>query len=150
NNKSLHVKGGLKSSHDGRKGTKRRKFVKKRAPFHAKQEAELIYTGSTNALARAITLVQSKNVADRKQAQALLQEVMQKTGNSIRIGISRVPGAGKSTMIETFGMMLCEMAYKVAVLAIDPSSSLTGGSLLGNTTDTENESNQLECYNRPT
>src|SRR5699024_12082138 len=76
-------------------------------------------------------------VADRKQAQALLQEVMPKTGNSIRIGISGVPGAGKSTFIETFGMMLCEMGYKVAVLAIDPSSSLTGGSVLGDKTRME-------------
>ena len=149
NNKSLHVKGGLKSSHDGRKGTKRRKFVKKRAPFHAKQEAELIYTGSTNALARAITLVESKNVADRKQAQALLQEVMPKTGNSIRIGISGVPGAGKSTFIETFGMMLCEMGYKVAVLAIDPSSSLTGGSVLGDKTRMEKLSMHPRAFIRP-
>src|SRR5699024_10320902 len=137
NNKSLHVKGGLKSSHDGRKGTKRRKFVKKRAPFYAKQEAELIYTSSTNALARAITLDESKNVADRKQAQAVLKEVMPKTGNSIGIGISVFRGAGKSNFIETIGMMLCEMGYKVAVLAIDPSSSLTGGSVLGDKTRME-------------
>src|SRR5699024_12108223 len=86
---------------------------------------------------------------DRKQAQALLQEVMPKTGNSIRIGISGVPGAGKSTFIETFGMMLCEMGYKVAVLAIDPSSSLTGGSVLGDITRMEILSMNTRAFIRP-
>src|SRR5699024_9041097 len=149
NNKSLHVKGGLKSSHDGRKGTKRRKFVKKRAPFHAKQEAELIYTGSTNALARAITLVESKNVADRKQAQALLQEVMPKTGNTTQIGFRRFTCAEKITFIKPSALMLCKIRYTAAVLSVDSSCSLSGGIILGDKTRLEKLSMHPRAFIRP-
>jgi LAO/AO transport system kinase len=71
------------------------------------------------------------------------------TGNSIRIGITGVPGAGKSTFIETFGESLCEQGYKVAVLAVDPSSTVTGGSILGDKTRMENLSRNPNAYVRP-
>ncbi|MHC4848198.1 MAG: methylmalonyl Co-A mutase-associated GTPase MeaB, partial [Planctomycetota bacterium] len=79
--------------------------------------------GNRTQLARAITLVESTKPEDREQAQELLQRLMPTTGNAVRIGISGVPGVGKSTFIEAFGSMLCERGDHVAVLAVDPSSA---------------------------
>ncbi|OLS39576.1 ATPase/protein kinase [Alkalihalophilus pseudofirmus] len=100
-------------------------------------------------LARAITLVESNAKKHLKLAQDVLTELMPHTGNSIRIGFSGVPGAGKSTLIEAFGMMLCERGHKVAVLAVDPSSTLTGGSILGDKTRMEQLSRHPNAYVRP-
>lgn len=82
-------------------------------------------------LARAITLTESVREADREDAQHLLQRLLPKAGGSTRIGISGAPGVGKSTFIEAFGSMLCEQGHRVAVLAVDPSSTRSGGSILG-------------------
>jgi LAO/AO transport system kinase len=82
-------------------------------------------------LARAITLTESVREADRKDAQVLLQRLLPKAGGSVRIGISGAPGVGKSTFIEAFGSMLCDEGHRVAVLAVDPSSARSGGSILG-------------------
>jgi len=96
--------------------------------------AEGVLAGDRAALARAITLVESAAPQHAESAQALLAQLLPHTGNSIRIGITGPPGAGKSTFIDTFGCYLTERGHKVAVLAIDPSSALTRGSILGDKT----------------
>lgn len=90
--------------------------------------------GKRAALARAITLIESKKREHRGQADLLLQALMTRTGSAHRIGITGVPGVGKSTLIDTFGANLTALGHKVAVLAVDPSSSRTGGSILGDKT----------------
>ncbi len=95
--------------------------------------AELL-SGDRRALARGITLVESTHADDRSAADALLTEVMGRTGAAIRIGISGAPGSGKSTLIEALGLHVVDLGHRVAVLAVDPSSSRTGGSILGDKT----------------
>lgn len=90
--------------------------------------------GERAALARAITLVESRRADHRRRAQALLQSLLPKTGNAYRIGITGVPGVGKSTTIDALGTYLTGLGHKVAVLAVDPSSTRTGGSILGDKT----------------
>lgn len=85
-------------------------------------------------LARAITLIESTRPDHQKEAQELLASILPRTGNSIRVGITGTPGVGKSTFIEAFGVHAISEGHKVAVLAIDPSSSKTGGSILGDKT----------------
>ena len=82
-------------------------------------------------LARTITLIESTLPAHQKLAKEIVNQLLPQTGNALRIGITGVPGAGKSTYIESFGTMLTEMGHRVAVLAIDPSSTRSGGSILG-------------------
>jgi LAO/AO transport system kinase len=96
--------------------------------------AEAIVRGDRATLARAITLMESRRADHREQARALLQKLMPRTGKAIRIGITGVPGVGKSTAIDTLGTMLTERGHKVAVLAVDPSSTRTGGAILGDKT----------------
>lgn len=93
-----------------------------------------IKDGDISVLARAITLVESKNSEHQELARRLIQEILPLTGKAKRIGISGTPGVGKSSFIETFGKMLTSKGLKIAVLAIDPSSQLTGGSILGDKT----------------
>lgn len=146
---ALHVMEGVKSKHDGRRTVRRRRFVKPKRKLSIDDLYDRILSGSKGDLAQAITLIESVNPEDQKMAQNLLNRLIPKTGNSIRIGVSGVPGAGKSTFIETFGYMLSEMGYKVAVLAIDPSSSVTGGSVLGDKTRMEKLANHPNAYIRP-
>lgn len=110
---------------------------------------ELLRQGNRRALAKAITLVESKLDRDRVAAQSLLEELLPHTGNSIRIGITGIPGVGKSTFIETFGLYLISLGKKVAVLAVDPSSPLAGGSILGDKTRMEELSRQENAFIRP-
>ncbi|WP_240732943.1 methylmalonyl Co-A mutase-associated GTPase MeaB [Jeotgalibacillus sp. S-D1] len=112
--------------------------------------ASAIQSGDRKSLAQGITLVESKAVHHRKKASQLVQQLLPGTGNSIRIGITGVPGAGKSTWIETFGLKLAEEGHKIAVLAIDPSSSLSGGSILGDKTRMEELSHHANVFIRPT
>lgn len=100
-------------------------------------------------LARTITLVESNAPAHFEKAQAVLQQLLPHAGNSIRVGITGVPGAGKSSLIETLGMYLIEQGHRVAVLAVDPTSTLTGGSILGDKTRMENLSRQHQAFIRP-
>ncbi len=93
-----------------------------------------IRSGDRAALARAITLVESRRLDHRKQAQGLLKSLMDRTGKAIRIGITGVPGVGKSTTIDSLGAMLADKGHKVAVLAVDPSSTYSGGAILGDKT----------------
>jgi LAO/AO transport system kinase len=94
----------------------------------------MVASGDRAALARAITLMESRRPDHREAARALLQELMPRTGKAVRIGITGVPGVGKSTTIDTLGSMLTEKGHKVAVLAVDPSSTRTGGAILGDKT----------------
>ncbi|MEN8163241.1 MAG: methylmalonyl Co-A mutase-associated GTPase MeaB [Acidobacteriota bacterium] len=100
-------------------------------------------------LGRAITLVESDNVEHRKRAQELLRILLPDTGGAHRIGISGVPGAGKSTFIEAFGGRLVEQGHRVAVLAVDPSSTRTKGSILGDKTRMEQLSAMDQAFIRP-
>jgi LAO/AO transport system kinase len=101
------------------------------------------------ALAKIITLLESTRMDHRKRADELLNTVLPKTGKSFRLGISGVPGAGKSTLIETLGLYLIDQGHRVAVLAIDPSSSLSGGSILGDKTRMEKLSVLDKAFIRP-
>ena len=105
--------------------------------------------GNRRALAKAITLVESRLDSHREQAQQMLETLLPDTGNSVRIGISGIPGVGKSTFIETFGQYLLEQGKKVAVLAVDPSSPLAGGSILGDKTRMEQLSRCDNAFIRP-
>lgn len=105
--------------------------------------------GDRRALAKAITLVESKLDSHREQAQTILEQLLPDTGNSIRIGITGIPGVGKSTFIETFGLHLIQQGKKVAVLAVDPSSPLAGGSILGDKTRMEDLSRMEQAFIRP-
>jgi LAO/AO transport system kinase len=95
---------------------------------------EEVLAGDRAAIARAITLVESKRPEHRAEAQRLLSVLLPHTGGAQRIGISGVPGVGKSTFIDTLGSNLIEAGHRVAVLAVDPSSARTGGSILGDKT----------------
>ncbi|CAM3726117.1 methylmalonyl Co-A mutase-associated GTPase MeaB [Roseateles saccharophilus] len=111
--------------------------------------AERLKSGERRALAKAITLVESTRVDHREQADALLTELMPGTGGALRLGISGVPGVGKSTFIEAFGLLLLERGHRVAVLAVDPSSSLSGGAILGDKTRMEKLSMDPRAFIRP-
>lgn len=100
-------------------------------------------------LSRAITLTESTLALHRDQAQHILQSLLPRTGKSIRVGISGVPGVGKSTFIETLGLMLIAKGHRVAVLAIDPSSQRSGGSILGDKTRMGQLSMHDSAYVRP-
>lgn len=101
------------------------------------------------ALAKVITLLESTRLDHRKRADDVLNTLLPRTGNSFRLGISGVPGVGKSTLIETLGLYLIEKGHRVAVLAIDPSSSLSGGSILGDKTRMERLSVLENAFIRP-
>lgn len=106
--------------------------------------------GKIRALSKAITLSESKKTEHQADAQKLIEEILPDTGKSIRIGISGTPGVGKSTFIEALGVYLINKGHKVAVLAIDPSSPLSGGSILGDKTRMEKLSQLENAYIRPT
>ncbi len=101
------------------------------------------------ALARAITLVESNSEQHYEKAKKLLEKILSYSGKSIRIGVSGIPGAGKSTLIESLGLYLIQQGHKVAVLAVDPSSSITKGSILGDKTRMEKLSREANCFIRP-
>jgi LAO/AO transport system kinase len=111
--------------------------------------SDAIQRGERRALARGITLVESSKAEHQDRAQALLDEVVPRTGTAHRVGISGTPGVGKSTFIESFGLFLLERGHKVAVLAVDPSSPKTGGSVLGDKTRMELLSREPKAFIRP-
>ncbi len=108
-----------------------------------------VLAGDRRSLARAITLVESTRADHREQAAELLRRLMPRTGHSLRIGISGVPGVGKSTFIEALGLHVLEQGHRLAVLAVDPSSSLSGGSILGDKTRMEQLARRREAFIRP-
>ena len=111
--------------------------------------AEDLRCGGRRALARAITLVESTRPDQAELAQDLLDRVMPWTGNAVRVGVSGTPGVGKSTLIEALGLRLCDQGKRLAVLAIDPSSPLTGGSILADKTRMEALGRRPEAFIRP-
>jgi LAO/AO transport system kinase len=111
--------------------------------------AERVLTGDRRALARAITLVESTRPDHRAEAEALLDALLPHTGKALRIGISGAPGVGKSTFIEAFGLELIKEGKRPAVLAVDPSSRLSGGSILGDKTRMAELAKHKAAYIRP-
>jgi LAO/AO transport system kinase len=110
---------------------------------------EPLLAGDRRALARAITLIESTRADHRERAEALLAGILPRTGRSVRLGITGVPGVGKSTLIECFGLGLIERGRSLAVLAVDPSSKRGGGSILGDKTRMEELSRREAAYIRP-
>jgi LAO/AO transport system kinase len=111
--------------------------------------AKAVRGGDRAALPRAITLLESSRADHQKLAQQLLLELMPHSGNAHRVGITGVPGVGKSTSIESLGMRLIEQGHRVAVLAVDPSSTRTGGSILGDKTRMARLAVHPDAYIRP-
>src|SRR6478672_9124920 len=108
-----------------------------------------IRTGNRATLARAITLIESKRADHRKIAHLLVQELLPNTGSAVRLGITGAPGAGKSTTIDVLGTYLTRKGHKVAVLAVDPSSTRTGGSILGDKTRMAQLAMDANAFVRP-
>ena len=111
--------------------------------------AQRLQSGERRALAKAITLIESTRADHREQADALLTGLMPATGHALRLGISGVPGVGKSTFIEALGVFLLAHGHRVAVLTIDPSSSVSGGAILGDKTRMERLSMDTRAFIRP-
>ena len=148
---ATEVMRGIESRHDGLgegisvRGTR----PPRRKKMSLEDYKNGILSGDKTVLARAITLVESNAEAHLEEAQRLMTEILPHTGNSFRVGITGVPGAGKSTFIESLGTMLAGAGKKVAVLAVDPSSTVTGGSILGDKTRMENLSRLDNAFIRP-
>lgn len=111
--------------------------------------ADAIRSGDRAALPRAITMLESTRADHREQSQQLLLALLPDAGNAHRVGITGVPGVGKSTTIEALGMHLIDRGHKVAVLAVDPSSTRTGGSILGDKTRMARLATHPDAYIRP-
>ncbi len=121
----------------------------KRSSPDVKALAKELRSGNRAALARAITLVESRRGDHQASARDLVQTLLPATGNAIRVGITGAPGVGKSTTIDALGMYLIEHGHKVAVLAVDPSSARTGGSILGDKTRMARLAASDHAYIRP-
>ena len=115
----------------------------------ARDLGDKVAAGDLRALARAITLLESGRADHRVQGEALIRTLLPAAGKSIRIGITGIPGVGKSTFIEAFGLALVERGHKVAVLAVDPTSPRSGGSILGDKTRMEKLARARNAYIRP-
>jgi LAO/AO transport system kinase len=127
------------------------RVASRRRSLSHQQYVDGILEGQRTILARAITLIESSRAADRELAERILEDCLPHSGNSIRVGITGVPGAGKSSVIEVLGMFLIrEQGRKVAVLAIDPSSQISGGSILGDKTRMESLASSDMAFVRPT
>ena len=130
-----------------------KEWIKSKKDHRKQMDPKLLFNGiikgDINSLSLGITLIESYNKKQRKSADKLIQQCLPYSGNSIRIGITGVPGVGKSTFIESFGMLLIERGFKVAVLAVDPSSSISGGSILGDKTRMNKLSVQDKVFIRP-
>lgn len=121
----------------------------RRQQLSVEEYVQGVLAGDRSILARAITLIESNAPAHFETGQEVLRQLLPHTGNAIRVGITGVPGAGKSTLIESLGMLLVERGHKIAVLAVDPSSTLTRGSILGDKTRMEQLSREMNAFIRP-
>src|SRR5690348_8628112 len=124
-------------------------FPRPRATLSPEEYVSGVLAGERGVLARAITLVESTSPFHEAQAQEVLQRLLPHAGKSKRIGITGVPGVGKSTFIETFGCFLVAQGHKIAVLTIDPTSKRSGGSILGDKTRMEKLSREPQAFIRP-
>jgi LAO/AO transport system kinase len=148
------VPGGMAGGHDGLPGSPSSPAVSsstapQRKKLSLDEYAAGVLSGDRVILGRAITLIESNAPAHQTEAQELIRRLMPHTGRSIRMGITGVPGAGKSTFIEALGNRLCDDGQKVAVLAVDPSSSRSRGSILGDKTRMEKLARRTEAFIRP-
>ena len=126
------------------------RFLNKNRKLHSAQEyVDGILKGDITLLSKAVTLVESANVKHQKLAQDIITQCLPHSGGSVRVGITGVPGVGKSTFIETLGSYITNKGGKLAVLAIDPSSERTKGSILGDKTRMEDLSGDKNAYIRP-
>jgi LAO/AO transport system kinase len=145
---------GVSGGHDGMRGPAGNQArTKARGPRRRRlsvdEYVDGVLAGDRNVVAQAITLVESNALAHLEMSQEVLRRVLSNTGKSIRVGITGVPGVGKSTFIEALGMYLCDQGHRVAVLAVDPSSKVTGGSILGDKTRMEDLSKDTRAFIRP-
>ncbi len=151
---ACRVMDGVEAGHDGistyNKTEKKSVAPRfKRPKLTPEQFAEGVLSGDRGILGRAITMVESNLPQHTLQAQEILKHLLPHTGKSMRVGITGVPGVGKSTFIESLGCYLLEKGHKVAVLAVDPSSSISGGSILGDKTRMEKLGRDDRCFIRP-
>lgn len=125
-------------------------MIKRRSRLSVNQYVDGVLTGDKVILSRAITLIESALKSDQHLAEEVVNHIMPHTGKSIRIGITGVPGVGKSTFIESLGKEVVQKGHKLAVLAVDPSSQRTGGSILGDKTRMEYLASDKRAFIRPT
>jgi LAO/AO transport system kinase len=146
---ALNVNPGIDQPPSLDPGSVKRFIRKKKPPLDAGKLTEAILAGNRTLLSRAITLVESNKPEHQKVAQEIITACLPYSGKSVRIGITGVPGVGKSSFIEAIGSHLTAMGHKLAVLAIDPSSEKSGGSILGDKTRMESLSNDPKAFIRP-
>jgi LAO/AO transport system kinase len=152
NASALRVVRGVRGGHEGLPGNRppqRDGGAPSRPEVNAAGLVEGVLSGDRGQLARAITLVESNAPEHFKQSQEMLKQLLPHSGGSVRVGITGVPGAGKSTLIETLGEELTGRGHQVAVTAVDPSSSRSGGSILGDKTRMERLAVNRHAYIRP-
>lgn len=124
-------------------------MAQKRTDLTIDDLAQGVLAGDRAILARAITLIESTKADHRARAQELLQRLLPKTGQAVRVGLTGVPGVGKSTAIDQLGLNLIEQGHRIAVLAIDPTSKRTGGAILGDKTRMHRLAQRAEAFIRP-
>ena len=122
---------------------------KPKSRLNVDQYIQGVLDGDRVILSRAITIIESNLASDKILSKKVMQAILPRSGNSIRIGVTGVPGVGKSTFIETFGMHLINQGHRVAILSIDPSSQRSKGSILGDKTRMEELVNMKQAYIRP-
>jgi LAO/AO transport system kinase len=141
---AVRVRQGIEAGHFNRP-----QAVKKRAPLTTEDHVNGVLANDRTILGRTITLIESNAGDHYDQARQVLKQLLPHSGRSLRIGVSGFPGAGKSTLIEALGLYLIDRGHKVAVLAVDPSSTVSRGSILGDKTRMERLSQQPNCFIRP-
>ncbi len=146
---ALNVMKGIDAPESVDANAAKRFLQKRKKNINVNQLVEKILAGDKTALSSAITLVESVHPKHRESAEQLVEKCLPFSGNSIRVGITGVPGVGKSTFIEAMGMYLTKLDHNLAVLAIDPSSQQSGGSILGDKTRMELLSANPKAFIRP-
>jgi len=151
---ALHVMPGVVGGHDGLPGKNapapaQTLDTARRKTLDVQDYVDGVLSGDRTRLARAITLIESNSTGHFAVAQDVLRAILPRTGGSIRVGITGVPGAGKSTFIEALGSYLTGQGKRVAVMAVDPSSTVTGGSILGDKTRMERLATDKMAFIRP-
>lgn len=146
---ALHESGSKPASVNVNPNSAQKIRASRKSKFSEENLLQQLLDGNKTALGRAITLVESNQFSHREKAQQLLEGALPYSQKSIRIGITGVPGVGKSTFIESFGTYLIKQGKKVAVLAVDPSSSVSHGSILGDKTRMENLVTEENAFIRP-